>query len=80
LVRGQKSTMMIRRLNEDEDDYVPSRKVIMMISSDESEDGDYSPVRPDLPEEPEEDVERVSETPKQSKVEYKDDVTSSDEE
>jgi len=80
LVRGQKSTMMIRRLNEDEDDYVPSRKVIMIISSDESEDGDYSPVRPDLPEEPEEDVERVSETPKQSKVEYEDDVTSSDEE
>ncbi len=37
LVRGKKSTMMIQRLDSDSDDYVPSRRVIMMISSDESE-------------------------------------------
>ncbi len=67
---------MIRRLDEEEDEYVPSRKVVMMISSDESEDGDYSPVRPDLPEE---DLERVSEQPEPPEDD-KDDVTSSDEE
>jgi hypothetical protein len=71
LVRGRKSTMMIRRLDEEEDNYVPSKRVVMMISSDESEDGDYSPVHPDLPEEPEEDLNRVSEQPKQPELEDK---------
>ena len=48
LVRGGKSTMMIQRVYDERDsgeDYIPSRQVIMMISSDESEDGEYSPKR-----------------------------------
>ncbi len=45
LVRGKKSTMMVQRLDEDGEEYVPSRRVIMMISSDESEDSDYTPKR-----------------------------------
>jgi hypothetical protein len=52
LVRGNKSAMVIQRLDDEGEDYVPSRKVkwtkgvIMMISSDESDDGEYKPKRP----------------------------------
>jgi hypothetical protein len=50
---------MIQRVYDERDcgeDYVPSRRVIMMISSDESEDGEYSPKRnPDAREKGEKD-------------------------
>ncbi len=36
---------MIQRLDEEGDDFVPRRGIIMMISSDESEDAEYSPKR-----------------------------------
>ena len=52
LVRGKKSTMMVQKLDRESDDYVPSRRVIMMISSDESEREEYSPVRPETAELP----------------------------
>ncbi len=44
--------MVIQRLDDNGEDYVPTRNVrfekgvIMMISSDESEDGEYKPKRP----------------------------------
>ncbi len=37
--------MMIQRLDEDGKEYVPSRRVIMMISSDESDNSEYKPKR-----------------------------------
>ena len=43
LVRGGKPAMMVQRAGE-KDDYIPRRKVIMMLSS-ESE-GEYTPKRP----------------------------------
>ncbi len=46
LVRGNKSTLMVQRLDEEEN-YKPARKerAIMMISSDESDLSDYVPKR-----------------------------------
>jgi hypothetical protein len=48
LVRGNKSTMVIQRMDEDGEEFVPSKqvrlsRVVMMISSDKSEDGEYKP-------------------------------------
>jgi hypothetical protein len=48
LVRGNKSAMVIQRMDKDGEDFVPTKqgrfsKVVMMISSDESEDGEYKP-------------------------------------
>jgi formylmethanofuran dehydrogenase subunit E len=43
LVRGGKSAMMVQR-RDGEGEYIPRRKVIMMISSESDED--YTPKRP----------------------------------
>ncbi len=45
LVRGLKSTMMIQKGNG-RDDYVPKRRVIMVVSSN-SEDENYTPKKPE---------------------------------
>jgi hypothetical protein len=43
LVRGGKSAMMVQR-RDGKDEYIPRKKVIMMISSESDED--YTPKRP----------------------------------
>ncbi len=44
--------MMIQRLDEDGEEFLPSRRVIMTISSNEFDDSDYTPKRsPDKGEE-----------------------------
>ena len=43
LVRGNQSAMVIQRLDEGKEDYVPSKRVIMMITSEDSDGSDYKP-------------------------------------
>ena len=59
LVRGERSTMMVQR-KEQEDDYVPRRKVVMMISSES--DGEYTPKRPSEKNKKDKDKEKLDTT------------------
>ena len=55
LVRGERSAMMVQR-KEHEEDYVPRRKVIMMISSES--DGEYTPKRPSEKDKKDKDIKK----------------------
>jgi hypothetical protein len=58
LVRGAKSSMVIRRLDDDgEEKFVPKQRVVMMISSEESDD-EYSPKKPSDKSDSENDLDQ----------------------
>jgi hypothetical protein len=58
LVRGAKTSMVIRRLDDDgEEKFVPKQRVVMMISSEESDD-EYSPKKPSDKSDSENDLDQ----------------------